>query len=63
MKETLELSAAQVEDRLMERYSDLTDHGLKDEIVLQNVMLIRKELPRLGTHKLHIKLKRSVKIA
>lgn len=39
----------------------VSDHGLKDDIVLQNVMLIRKELPRLGTHKLHIKLKDPLK--
>jgi transposase InsO family protein len=35
----------------------VSDHGLKDEIVLQNVLDIRKELPRLGTLKLHMKLK------
>ncbi len=35
----------------------VSDQGLKDEIVLQNVLSIRKELPRLGTVKLHMKLK------
>jgi transposase InsO family protein len=35
----------------------VSDQGLKDEIVLQNVLAIRKELPRLGTLKLQLKLK------